>query len=54
MQQHDELHVFPYGGMDGLGRELSRSNETRAPRPGRYVGLFYFLWLGQHESTWNE
>ncbi|WP_136604464.1 hypothetical protein [Paenibacillus dokdonensis] len=48
MQQHDELHVIPYGGMDGLGRELPRSNETGAPRPGRYVGLFYFLWLGQH------
>lgn len=21
MQQHNELHVIPYGGMDGLGRE---------------------------------
>ncbi|MGN7355825.1 hypothetical protein ACTHPF_00570 [Paenibacillus sp. SAF-054] len=48
MNDHLETGVFPYGGIDGLGRELPRRKQTGPQRPGRYVGLFYFLWLGQH------
>ncbi|MED5020820.1 hypothetical protein P9847_26515 [Paenibacillus chibensis] len=40
--------VFPYGGIDALGRELPRQEHTGGTRPEKYVGLFYFLWLGQH------
>lgn len=33
---------------DALGRTLASSAEVGPPRPGRFVGIFYFLWLGQH------
>lgn len=38
-------------GTDDLGRELSHYGEVSAPREDRYVGLFYFMWLGQHSQT---
>lgn len=38
-----------YGGVDGLGRTLPMRDEVGPVRPDRYVGLFYFLWLGQHD-----
>ncbi len=37
-----------YGGVDNLGRYLTADYETTAPRSGRYVGIFYFLWQGEH------
>ena len=33
---------------DDLGRTVSTYAETGAPRDGKYVGIFYFLWLGRH------
>ena len=33
---------------DGLGRELPGYSEVGPPREDRFVGIFYFLWLGQH------
>jgi len=33
---------------DTLGRELPGYEECGPPRAGKYVGIFYFLWLGQH------
>ena len=33
---------------DGLGRSLPTQSEVGAPRTDRFVGIFYFLWLGQH------
>jgi len=38
----------PWPAMDGLGRVLPESQEVGPPRKDRYVGIFYFLWLGQH------
>lgn len=35
-------------GVDSLGRVLPEYGEAPAPREDRYVGLFYFLWQGQH------
>ncbi len=32
---------------DGLGRRLPLAEDSGPPRPGKYVGVFYFLWLGQ-------
>lgn len=37
-----------YAATDGLGRTLLRSAEVGAPHADRFVGMFYFLWLGQH------
>src|SRR5689334_1230008 len=34
----------PWPATDGLGRELPLANEVGAPKPGRFVGIFYFLW----------
>ena len=36
---------------DELGRELPGYEECGGPRSGRYVGMFYFLWLGQHSTS---
>ncbi|MGH1565113.1 hypothetical protein [Mumia sp. DW29H23] len=36
---------------DDLGRTLSQAGEVRKAREDRYVGLFYFLWLGQHGTS---
>jgi hypothetical protein len=33
---------------DALGRTLPGFDECGPPRPGRYVGIFYFTWLGAH------
>ncbi len=37
--------------VDNLGRTLTRESETTAARSGKYVGLFYFLWLGEHGTN---
>lgn len=37
-----------YGGVDDLGRVLSDDENAPAPRSDRYVGIFYFLWQGEH------
>ena len=33
---------------DALGRRLPTYEEVGPPRPDRFVGIFYFLWLGAH------
>jgi len=33
---------------DALGRSLPTDHEVGDPRPDRFVGIFYFLWHGQH------
>jgi hypothetical protein len=38
----------PWPATDGLGRPLPTHEEVGAPRPDRFVAVFYFLWLGQH------
>ncbi len=43
-----------YGGVDDLGRSLYDSEEVGAygfSEKERYVGLFYFLWLGEHGDS---
>lgn len=40
-----------YGGVDDLGRYLTADYETTTPRSGRYVGIFYFLWQGEHGTS---
>lgn len=33
---------------DHLGRKVSDSSTVGSPRDGKFIGIFYFLWLGQH------
>ena len=37
--------------VDDLGRTLTTEKETTAARSGKYIGLFYFLWLGEHGTA---
>ena len=41
----------PWPATDGLGRALVMEDEAPAPRDGRFVGIFYFLWNGYHDAT---
>src|SRR4051812_48793512 len=36
---------------DGLSRRLPTHDDVGGPRQNRYVGVFYFLWLGQHSTS---
>ncbi|MBI1390031.1 MAG: hypothetical protein GC154_16440 [bacterium] len=38
----------PWPAVDELHRALPLSDEAGPPKPDRFVGIFYFLWLGQH------
>ncbi|MHB8901570.1 MAG: hypothetical protein ACYC6Y_22690, partial [Thermoguttaceae bacterium] len=33
---------------DALGRSLPTGDSAEPPRPGKFVGIFYFLWHGRH------
>ncbi len=37
-----------YRATDELGRKSKSHKEVSPPRDDRYVGIFYFQWLGQH------
>ncbi len=37
--------------VDNLGRRLPTHAEAGDPRDGKYVGIFYFLWLGAHGQS---
>ncbi len=52
---NDAVNLFGgYAGSDDLGRSLYRSDDegvgTAKAEQERYVGLFYFLWIGQHNE----
>ena len=46
-----DVHADTWGAVDALGRELPGYDEVGPPRSDRYVGIFYFLWLGYHTTT---
>lgn len=37
-----------WAATDGLGRSVSTHPDVASPRADKFVGIFYFLWLGQH------
>ncbi len=43
-----DLYPDTWVATDALGRELPGYDQCGPPDPNRTVGLFYFLWLGQH------
>jgi hypothetical protein len=44
------LPGVPWPATDALGRPLPLSSEVGAPRGDRFVGIFYFLWLGERSN----
>jgi hypothetical protein len=45
-----EWDTFPdtWDATDALGRALPTHDEVGPPREGKYVGIFYHIWLGAH------
>jgi len=43
-----DVYSDTWAATDALGRELPGYEECGPVREGRYVGVFYFLWLGGH------
>lgn len=41
----------PWPATDALGRPLPLGEEVGPPKAGRFVGIFYFLWNGQHGNA---
>ncbi len=41
----------PWPAVDELGRKLPQQEEAGPPKSGRFVGIFYFLWLGEHGTA---
>ena len=37
-----------FAAVDDLGRALALDNDTQDLRENRKVGIFYFLWIGEH------
>ena len=37
--------------VDGLNRAVAVGEKAPGPRPDRFVGMFYFLWQGQHGQS---
>ncbi|GGD64204.1 fibronectin type III domain-containing protein [Paenibacillus nasutitermitis] len=46
-----EVSYGNLAGMDDLGRILPRDGQVPAERSGKYVGIFYFLWMGSHGTA---
>lgn len=46
----DGVHHGNLVGTDALGRVLPTSKEVGLPRKDKFVGMFYFLWLGAHAN----
>lgn len=45
-----QLECEPWAATDGLGREVPGYRECGRPDDDKFVGIFYFLWLGGHEQ----
>lgn len=46
-----DLYSDTWVATDALGRQLPTAAAVPTPRQDRYVGMFYFLWHGQHGKT---
>ena len=49
-----DLESDTWVATDALGRTLPGVAECGPPRPGKTVGLFYFLWLGAHDRDLHD
>ncbi len=50
-----DLKADTWTATDALGRSLPGYKECGPPRKDRFVGIFYFTWLGEHSTSgpWN-
>ena len=46
--QNRDTRADSWVATDGLGRKVSTHEEVGGPRKDKFVGIFYFLWEGQH------
>lgn len=46
-----DVYADTWVAVDALRRELPVYDQVGPPRANRTVGIFYFLWLGQHHPT---
>ncbi len=46
-----DLYSDTWVAVDDLGRSLPGYDECGPPKSDRTVGIFYFIWLGQHSTT---
>ncbi len=46
-----DLYSDTWEAVDMLGRAVVTGESAPAPRPERFVGMFYFLWQGQHGQS---
>jgi hypothetical protein len=45
-----DLHPDTWVATDELGRSLPTHELVGRPRPNRFVGIFYFIWMGSHST----
>lgn len=48
-----QYSLYNLAGTDALGRKISISGNAKTDKT-RYVGLFYSLWLGQHQEVQSD
>jgi hypothetical protein len=46
-----DLYSDTWEAVDMLGRAVATGDKAPASRPDRFVGMFYFLWQGQHGQS---
>jgi len=49
-----DVYADTWVATDGLGRVLPTAAECGSPRPDKVVGIFYFLWLGNHTTVLHD
>ncbi len=47
-ESYRDLYTDTWVAADALGRQLPGHDQCGGPRDNKTVGIFYFLWLGQH------
>ena len=52
-EYHNQVTKYStsYGGVDALKRTLPLEGSVSEPKSEKYVGLFYFLWMGAHGTS---
>lgn len=46
--EYRDLYADTWAATDALGRDLPMGGEVRPPQDDKFVGIFYFVWQGDH------